>query len=72
MVNDTVLQGSNSRIGMLKMTNVTKADKCEGAAGEFVIEATCEDDTYSCKGQKTTDMSKDCVKYCPSSAGMLQ
>ncbi|KAL9975540.1 hypothetical protein ACROYT_G012710 [Oculina patagonica] len=42
-----------------------ECDKCEGAGGEFVIVGTCEDDTYSCKGQKNTKMTTDCVKFCP-------
>jgi len=45
------------------------ADKCEGAGGEFTIERTCVPKESSCKGIKTTEMTKDCVKYCDSSAG---
>jgi len=44
-------------------------DKCEGAGGEFTIERTCVPKESSCKGIKTTEMTKDCVKYCDSSAG---
>ncbi|KAL9975541.1 hypothetical protein ACROYT_G012712 [Oculina patagonica] len=49
-----------------------ECDKCAGAAGEFVIEGTCEDKVSSCKGLKNTKMTKDCVTYCPSSAGRIE
>ena len=49
-----------------------ECDKCEGAAGEFVIEGTCEVKTSSCKGLRNTKMTKDCVTHCPSSAGRIE
>ena len=41
-------------------------DKCEGAAGPFLIVRECEDGTCSCKGLKKSKKTDECTKYCPS------
>jgi len=47
-----------------------ECSKCsEGGGGPIVIERECKVETgYSCKGLKNTKESKECVKYCDSSA----
>ena len=50
-----------------------ECSKCsEGGGGPIVIEGKCEAETgYSCTGLKNTKESKECVKYCDSSAGKM-
>ena len=47
-------------------------EKCEGAAGPFVIVGECEPRAgFSCGGLKKTKKTKDCETYC-SSTGKLK
>lgn len=49
-------------------------DKCDGAAGPFVIEGECVPDSkeFSCNGleEKKTKETKECTTYCPSTGKM--